>query len=776
MGDVFIRLLNMSISAAWTVAAVALLRLLLKKAPKYISCLLWILVAVRLICPVSIESVLSLIPSAETVPPEIVYQQMPQIHTGVSFINSAVNPVIGDTLAPAPGNSLNPLQVITEVSGLIWVVGLAAMLIYALASYIRIAVKVKISAPLERGIYLCDNVDTPFILGIFRPRIYLPSEMDGGTQSYVISHEKAHIKRLDHIWKPLGFLLLSVYWFNPVLWLGYILLCRDIELACDEKVVHGLTGEEKKGYSAALLSCSIPKRMITACPLAFGEVGVKQRIKSILNYKKPAFWVIAIAVTVTLVAAVCLLTDPVSNSIPDSVKLGECDSDAEGVTIEIVDIDLKAQVPTVTVKWKNSSLKRYLYGESFNICRKAGEEWRDQSTGERYFTTIGIILEPLSHAEKTYTLHNIDLSKAGDYRFEATLSLDRKQYIVTAEFQLAEGVVAVSVTQYEVTKLVYDCGIYSFVMNSDIAADYRLSQYENGFILQEKYETDLKYVDIAFLEKTKLNDENFVSLLELAPIWRNERLSAEKLIKENEQAYCSVEGSDGIYIFLRQKNGDIYLCIGYNNVENPHIRFIFKLKETELKDIPYQKTMIYKGMYYTEAGSFFGSLPGGYEYEDVISEKMANDSGLEGKAYYTNDEEQGNIFVEEKDGELHLWVSARAGIELGEAVSYACLETADFMVPTVFLYPETGRFTFNYSGLSSYIPVGEYTVSGNILILRSAGGDEYVFTVRDGSLVFDAKRSEELPKYKYSPDGEPQYPFNDGAVFGPMGVNAGGDF
>ncbi|MBQ4116393.1 MAG: hypothetical protein IJD37_03345, partial [Clostridia bacterium] len=313
MEAIFLRLLNMSITASWLVLAVIMLRFLLKKAPKFLTVALWAMVAVRLIFPFSIESIFSLIPSAEPIPQNIVYSSKPAINTGIDAFNSTVNPIIFESLAPNPGDSANPLQIITAVAAVVWLIGIGVMLIYSLISYLYLRKKTRISLLYKDDIYFCDNIDTPFILGIFRPRIYLPSGMEADNTDYVIRHEKAHLKRKDHFWKPLGFALLSVYWFNPILWIAYILLCRDIELACDEKVIKDFDTHSKKGYSEALITCSVHRRTVMACPLAFGEVGVKSRIKSVLNYKKPTFWIIATALVACIALAVCFLTDPYKN-------------------------------------------------------------------------------------------------------------------------------------------------------------------------------------------------------------------------------------------------------------------------------------------------------------------------------------------------------------------------------------------------------------------------------------------------------------------------------
>lgn len=319
MEAVFLKMFNMSITASWLILAVILIRFVFKKAPKWINCALWALVGVRLLCPFSFESVLSLIPSAETVPPNIAQSDLPSINSGISAVNQALNPIISQNLAPDYTESVNPMQIVTAVASAIWLVGVAALLIYSLVSYIRIRRRVKISMPLDGSILLCDGISSPFILGIIKPKIYLPSAMPEEQRQYVIAHEKAHLKRRDHWWKPLGFLVLTAYWFNPLIWAAYILLCRDIELACDERVIKAMGEESKKSYSEALLSCSVPRKMITACPVAFGEVGVKDRIKNVLSYKKPAFWVIIAAVVISVIAAVCFMTNPSNSDIGGKV-------------------------------------------------------------------------------------------------------------------------------------------------------------------------------------------------------------------------------------------------------------------------------------------------------------------------------------------------------------------------------------------------------------------------------------------------------------------------
>ena len=311
MAAVFLKLLNLSISASWLVLAVLALRLVSKRSPKWMNVLLWGIVALRLVLPFSVESALSLIPSAETVSPAVVqFDPAPTITSGVSVIDNAVNPSLSEHFAATPETSVNPLYVWTEIAGWVWLIGLGAMLLYALVSYLRLRRRVSVSLPIQDHIYLCDAISSPFILGVVKPHIYLPSGLDEVQRQNVLSHERAHLARRDHWWKPLGFALLAVYWFNPVLWLAYALLCRDIELACDERVIRTMDESAVKTYSTVLLACSMPRKAVITCPLAFGEVGVKERVRNALHYKKPAFWVVAASVAVCVVVAVCFLTNP----------------------------------------------------------------------------------------------------------------------------------------------------------------------------------------------------------------------------------------------------------------------------------------------------------------------------------------------------------------------------------------------------------------------------------------------------------------------------------
>ena len=313
MDDVFLKLVNLSISASWLILAVLVLRVVLKKAPKWVMPLLWGVVALRLVCPFSIESVLSLIPSAETIPSEIVTETREPVLYEQATLDIVTNPTLPPAAEVTVGVSRQQAQVDFNIYSVLWLAGMAALLVHALVSAGKLKRKLATAILLRDNIYESEFVDSPFVFGVVKPNIYLPMHMDEGTAAHVIAHEHAHLARRDHWWKVLGYLVLALHWFNPLVWVAYILFCRDIELACDEKVVKGLDGAARADYSQALLSCAAPKRAVAACPLAFGEGNIKTRVKSALHYKKPAFWVAAAAVLAVVIVAVCFLTNPRSD-------------------------------------------------------------------------------------------------------------------------------------------------------------------------------------------------------------------------------------------------------------------------------------------------------------------------------------------------------------------------------------------------------------------------------------------------------------------------------
>ncbi len=785
MENIFLKLLNMSISAGWLVLAVVVVRFLFKKAPRWAVCLLWAMVALRLVFPFPIESALSLIPSAETVPDEFMFPGIPEVHTGVSSLNSVINPIIGETLAPNPMTSANPSQILTAIASRVWILGIIIMALYAFISYVRIRLKVRVSAPKEKGIYITDGINTPFILGVVRPKIYLPSAMEEENTQYVIAHEKAHLSRLDHLWKPLGYLLLSIYWFNPLLWVAYIMLCRDIEVACDEKVVRQMGEENKKAYSEALLSCSVPRRMITACPLAFGEVGVKARIKSVLSYKKPAFWIIIASLIACAVIAVCFLTDPPSHNIPDTVKIVDSGSELEGLSIEIKEIDLNGAQPYIEVVWKNKTAKNITFGEQFDILRsKDGkEEWKNCRATETMWHAIGYTLSPFGQTEHKYNLYHIDMSEECLYRLEVDCFEDGgspdEKIKLWVDFTLSEGIPFTTVKQYKASELIYDSPVYSSIITPDVAPMWKLSVISNDLFLEEKGMTDHDWFGLGAMVETTLTYTNFDSRLYEVPSFA-EGYSAQSLKKENKRAwegsFDSGHSAYNIYMVLEQKNGDMFLCMGtrnkVNDTDSASYRCIFKLESVDVgteEIVDERPALIYNGKFYLDINNAESKLPEGFIYAGILTPEMAHNTGLEGMRYYTDGNESEYFYVEHSvgGGQIYkMWIASRTNAIVVAPVIFTCRETVDIMAPTVTLYPDLNKFMFVFSGFSSYIPMGKYEWTEEKLTLYAEDSDAvYVFRVNGNNIYFDAENSAAIPKYKYSQNSQPQHPFEDGATF-----------
>lgn len=339
MGEIFLKLLNLSITASWLILAVLCIRLLFRKIPKWITCLLWGVVAIRLIFPFSIESAFSLQPSAEPIRTSTMVEgelipYVPFVDSNIGVVENTVNPLLAEAFAYQETESVAPLQVFIGIAGSVWLSGMVVLLIFALVSMIKLRLRVREAVRYKENIYICDAVKSPFILGIIKPRIYLSSALSEEEMDYIIAHERAHLKRKDHLWKPFGYLLLCIYWFNPLCWIAYIMLCKDIELACDEKVIKDMSFGDKKEYSRVLLFCATQRHLVMACPLAFGEVGVKERVKTVLNYKKPTFWITIAAIVVCAIVAICFLTNPAKEyqiriTIPAGSETGFYYSDEE---------------------------------------------------------------------------------------------------------------------------------------------------------------------------------------------------------------------------------------------------------------------------------------------------------------------------------------------------------------------------------------------------------------------------------------------------------------
>ena len=424
METVFLTLLNRSLVAGLLAAVVLVLRLLLKKAPRWITVGLWALVALRLLCPVSVVSVFSLIPSAAPVPAAALTAEIPTVDSGLPAVDALLNPVLAQSFSTPAGDSASRMQVAMAFAAALWLVGMAGMLLYALVGYIRLRRQVREAVRETDGCWVCDRVDTPFILGVFRPRIYPPPDLSAQERVFVVAHERAHLRRGDHIWKPLGFLLLAVYWFQPLLWVGYRFFCRDLELACDERVLRTLGAESKKPYAAALIRCSAPRRGTAACPLAFGETGVKARIQAILHWKKPAVILGIVAAAVGVAAAVCLLTDPPLSpgAVDQQASVLSGVSANERIHLSIVEATLAGETPQITLRWYNNGNETFSFNPLYCIYRleEDGSRTRLPRNDGLDFHAIGYSLPAGDSRTETYNLEKFAPFSPGQYRLYLT--------------------------------------------------------------------------------------------------------------------------------------------------------------------------------------------------------------------------------------------------------------------------------------------------------------------------------------------------------------------
>ena len=463
MNELFLKIVNMSISASWLVLVVLILRFVLKKAPKWVNILLWGIVAIRLICPFSFESALSLIPSAETFPEKVISGPSFDVQTGITPVDNRINDYLGDRYfegVTVPANNGNNIMTILTI---VWTIGILLLVAYTVISYWRLRRKVDTAVRYKDNIFQSENVKSPFVLGIIKPRIYLPFNMNGQDLEHVVAHEQAHIHRKDHWWKPFGFLLLTIHWFNPLVWLAYVLLCRANELACDERVIKELGNEQRADYTQALVACSVNRRMIAACPLAFGEVGVKDRVKSVMNYKKPAFWGVVLAVIVCVFVAVCFLTNPVTKNNGTDGTVTEwfdyLETPDEMVWDGRLEINLP-EFPGVTFRW---------YPEKMEAVTEEGivPLFHGMPIWNTYFCDLtGDRIPDLC---STYTFGSGIIDSRiiiYDYANGASYELsDRGYFDFTLRFNEADGYLYVDKTKYNTDELV-ETGRLVFKNNS----------------------------------------------------------------------------------------------------------------------------------------------------------------------------------------------------------------------------------------------------------------------------------------------------------------------
>lgn len=684
MEAVFLKLFNMSVTASWLVLAVLVLRVFLKKAPKSVRCVLWALVGIRLICPFSVESAISLMPSTQTVPDSIISGPSFDIQTGVAGVDMRVNNYLGDRYFEGVTVPAGTGSNIMAVLAMIWTAGILVMLIYTLVSYVKLHRKVNEAVEFQDNIWFCDRIATPFILGVFRPRIFLPSAISESDMPYVIAHEKAHLKRHDHWWKPLGFALLSVYWFNPVLWIAYILLCRDIELACDEKVIKDLGTENKKPYAEALINCSVSRKTIAACPLAFGGTDIKGRIKSVLRYKKPAFWVSLAAVAACVAVTVCFLTDPKGIQLKD---LNQVDAQLTSVTVS-----------TDSGSYEMTAKESMEYARDFmsemRVNRTAISGNRSEDRPKTNTVTFHYTSADTEGWENSY-FFNSDCTEVWLYdSLKPTLTHKVKHPEIIRQF-----------------------------------FDSHIETLSNGVIPLEGL--SLEVVSAEFTGADPYMDVKWIN-------------NSDKDLYFGE-TFC-------IY---KEVNGSWEQCKFPEN-------FAFDLPAFSL---PAYSSRVHRYdldvLDITQPGKYLFESDCSFERTDSDTDALRNYNVC--FEFELQENTDGSITCTSNPSSFPGTIANPAGTYK----AYSFTGSVDYMAPTILLSETDGTFQFTYSVFSSYIAYGKYELNSKALTLRTDDGKYiYVFRVKGNSFVFDASKSSEIPKYRYSADSaEAECPVPDGAVF-----------
>lgn len=727
MEEVFLKLLNMSITAGWLILAVIVLRFCLKKAPKAIAVILWALVGVRLICPFSLESIFSIIPSAETVPSDILYSETPAIQSGIRIFNAAVNPILSETMAPAAGDSANPMQIVVWTASVIWAVGMAAMLVYTFISSFRIYRKVREATPLRENILLCDRISTPFILGIIRPRIFLPSAVREQDLVYVIAHEKAHLQRHDHLWKPLGFLLLTVYWFHPLIWVAYLLLCRDIEFACDEKVIREMGLEIKKNYADALINCSIPRRMIAACPLAFGEVSVKERVKNILHYRKPALFIVVAAAIACMITAVCLLTNPPHTAFSDPFGKNYSVDSLIYAAPQYNFVLTPETAPTYIL-----TADGMLMTSSQNQTEFKGEAVAVSLTEynfDQYFENNGIggIWENTSAAklreqnEKAWKV----LTDNELHEFYYILQQNDGSVYLSYGYHDPEGETDRDADDSSIRWL-FKLDIYEHTVSvSPVGGAEQMGAIYLGVVAYADW------TQIADIHTPALNEFQIaVSSLHHLPLYRLDSVADIHALKE-----CFKE--ETLPVSLRDE--------GIPSFDEATAAFddpFFQENTLFLVPVPADGEA-----YRYDIGNVYNDGKKFLIRVDQLLSPEADTAGLDGWWFVLVSADRESVQdCTEFDTELHN--------EMSRVYVYRDSEN---VLPASFTLYEDNTFTFTFSAVSSYIGVGTYRIENDQLILTTDDGNfVYTFTAGDDGYIFDAENSSDMIWFA---------DFQDGSVF-----------
>lgn len=821
--DFFFWVLNTSISASFLVAAIIILRFVMKKVPKAMIVALWGLVAIRLICPFSLESALSLIPSEETIPTEQ-FQTMETRHEDYK-LHIVSNPIYTEEIDyTMPGNvESNSWDSMYAYFG--WIGGMGIMIIYSAASYIIIKRKVRVSAPYKDNILLCDGIKTPFILGVFKPKIYLASDIPDEEKEFVIAHEKAHLKRRDHWWKPLGFVLLSLYWFNPLMWIAYILLCRDIEFACDEKVIKTLGEDGKKSYSEALLNCSVPRKMITACPVAFGETGIKSRIKSVLNYKKPAFWVIIAAVIASIVLAVCFLTNPIDNSPIFNAKYetGEClysdivlEDKETRMNNLIFGINSTGGVykdygngegeyigeldeSTFTVKDMNHLLnnedKNSIYlGRVANVYEIKNENSNENSIDYVFIQkkngdTILINFFTNGNIMSIFELNLVkrfDNETSSEIMFKKNLSLsdvitlsDKKDKLTWSdfeEFRYVETGSGLYIRQYDIDEmfslLIGGSGpdeepMYIYLHASD-AWDVQIDIRENDveeFINEHKKNPVVKNLSASWhCIPVGYNGNTYSKMMELGDISFYSYMN-----KIQTLPVVKIEDVDELQSFMEKMNG--YLNFDKNSY--PDAPSFNEVKEEYNEEFFKTSTLL---LAYTSSSTTVHryTVENIIKSEGIITVNIAEidpesgDTAMEGWLVAIRVSKEDTADAEKTDALISSVQYPNRGTANAKLIRTCVFEDSNEIIKPSISFYDNGMFQFTFSGYSSYIGVGTYTINKNKMTLNTDDGKfTYMFDIvekdendpristaeGETKLVFDAENSSDMLWYSDMYDG-----------------------
>lgn len=611
MDDVFLKLVNLSISASWLILAVLVLRVVLKKAPKWVMPLLWGVVALRLVCLFSIESALSLIPSAETIPSEIVTETREPVLYEQATLDIVTNPTLPSAAEVPVGVSRQQAQVDFNIYSVLWLAGMAALLVHALVSAGKLKRKLATAILLRDNIYESEFVDSPFVFGVVKPNIYLPMHMDEGTAAYVIAHEHAHLARRDHWWKVLGYLVLALHWFNPLVWVAYILFCRDIELACDEKVVKGLDGAARADYSQALLSCAAPKRAVAACPLAFGEGNIKMRVKSALHYRKPAFWVAAAAVLAVVIMAVCFLTNPRSD-IDAETLLGTSRGEITRISVKMEETDSgeEYRMSTEEIKTVLSLLDAAEYerlGSASAMQECYARLYFEGAAGERelMLSQGEVLANPIKGNQKAQLY---GLRSGGTVlKNYVKWCVDRNDPTVPEDIaqQVERLICGMPLGNYLFGELVYDDPAWETSFSDNFSstwpelriccdsafADFSAYTQMSAYVKDSGY-----YYRVSEWEEIDLTVSNFDWLFPSGSGEDWDGTSAARLRRENAHAWRGTRTGEDVnatvpmaeirrqdeltamdqWLLLQQKDGSLYLVMGYRSGAHPY-RWIVRL-------------------------------------------------------------------------------------------------------------------------------------------------------------------------------------------------------